>query len=225
VALEASATKDTAVFAHSDSGRGIDARSKTGRAVSAASEQGVALEASATKDTAVFAHSDSGTGIDARSKTGYAGIFTGNVLVTGDIQLQNADCAEDFQVADTAQAPPGTVMVLVEDGTLKPCAQAYDQKVVGVVAGAGSYRPGIVFDRVQMPDDRRVHISVMGKVACRADASFGAICIGDLLTTSPRVGCAMRVSDSDLARGSIIGKALSPLNGGEGLVNMLIALQ
>ena len=116
-------------------------------------------------------------------------------------------------------------MVLAEDGTLKPCAQAYDQKVVGVVSGAGSYRPGIVFDHAQTPDDRRVPISVMGKVACRADASYGEICIGDLLTTSPTVGCAMRVSIPDRARGSIIGKALSSLNEGEGLVNMLIALQ
>jgi hypothetical protein len=64
----------------------------------------------------------------------------------------------------------------------------------------------------------------MGKVACRADAAHGEISIGDLLTTSPTIGCAMKASDPNQRHGSIIGKALSSLKEGEGLVNMLIAL-
>ncbi len=144
---------------------------------------------------------------------------------SGDIILSNADAAEDFEVVDAAEASVGTVMVLAPDGRLQPCAEAHDRKVVGVISGAGPYRPGIVFNRGQEPDDKRVPISVMGKVACRADARYGAIGVGDLLTTSPTAGCAMRVSDADRAHGSIIGKALSPLESGQGLVNMLIALQ
>jgi hypothetical protein len=64
--------------------------------------------------------------------------------------------------------------------------------VVGVAAGAGGYRPGIVFDHRDAGPGSRVAISIMGKAACRADVSFGAIAVGDLLTTSPARGCAMK---------------------------------
>jgi hypothetical protein len=48
VAVDALSKYDTAVFAHSETGRGVDARS----------EQSVAIEASSKSDTAVFAHSE-----------------------------------------------------------------------------------------------------------------------------------------------------------------------
>jgi hypothetical protein len=143
----------------------------------------------------------------------------------GDIILNNADAAEDFEVACAEHVSPGLVMVLTDDGTLEPCSRPYDQKVVGVVSGAGPYRPGIVFDRGETPGPRRAPISVMGKVACCADATYGRIGVGDMLTTSPSHGRAMKASDPSRAFGSVIGKALSALDEGEGLVTMLITLQ
>ena len=142
----------------------------------------------------------------------------------GDIILSNGDAAEDFEVVEGAEASPGTVMVLGEDGRLRPCSGAYDRAVVGVVAGAGSYRPGIVLDR-RPADGRRLPISVMGKAMCRADAGHGPIRAGDLLTSSSSVGCAMRAADPQQAFGAVIGKALTPLDDGSGLVEMLIGLQ
>lgn len=143
----------------------------------------------------------------------------------GDIILNNADAAEDFEIANVDRATPGMVMVLDDDGRLEPCSHAYDRKVVGVVSGAGRYRPGIVFDRGATRDPHHAPISMMGKVACRADASYGAIGVGDLLTTSPSPGCAMRAADPARAFGAVIGKALSRLDEGEGLISMLISLQ
>jgi hypothetical protein len=143
---------------------------------------------------------------------------------SGDIILSNADAAEDFDLAAEAQAAPGAVMVLAGDGTVQPCTAAYDRKVVGVVAGAGSFRPAIVLDRRAGNDERRVPISVMGKAACRADAAYGAIEVGDLLTSSPTAGTAMRVADAPQAFGAVIGKALTPLPAGIGLVDMVIGL-
>ncbi|MCZ4588221.1 hypothetical protein R1X32_02615 (plasmid) [Rhodococcus opacus] len=143
----------------------------------------------------------------------------------GDIILSNADAAEDFEVAHAAEVVAGMVMVVGQDGRLTPCSRAYDQRVVGVVSGAGRYRPGIVFDRGEKSDDCRVPISVMGKVECRADAGYGSIHVGDLLTTSPHPGSAMKAADPARAFGTIIGKALNPLDEGEGLVPMLISLQ
>jgi DNA-binding beta-propeller fold protein YncE len=143
----------------------------------------------------------------------------------GDIILSNADAAEDFAVASGRETTPGTVMVLSEDGTLEPCTGPYDRKVVGVVSGAGPYRPGIVLDRKEASSQHRVPISVMGKVACRADAGYGRIRAGDLLTTSPSPGCAMKAADSDRGSGAILGKALGCLDAGRGLVPILVTLQ
>jgi hypothetical protein len=142
----------------------------------------------------------------------------------GDIILSNADAAEDFELAAGAEATPGTVMVLAGDGAVQPCTTAYDRKVIGVVAGAGAYRPAIVLDRRPGNDARRAPISVMGKVACRADAAYGAIEVGDLLTSSPTAGAAMRAADAAQAFGAVIGKALTPLREGAGLVDMVIGL-
>ena len=64
-----------------------------------------------------------------------------------------------------------------------------------------------------------------GKVSCRADARHGSISAGDMLTTSPTPGHAMVASDLPQAFGSVIGKALSPLPAGTGLVDVLITLQ
>jgi len=143
---------------------------------------------------------------------------------TGDIILSNADAAEHFDLADAVEAAPGAVMVLNSTGKLELASNPYDKKVVGVVAGAGNYRPGILLDH-RNNAAQRVPISVLGKVTCQADASFGSIEVGDLLTTSPTAGHAMKASDPFLAFGAVIGKALSPLNEGSGLVDVLITLQ
>jgi hypothetical protein len=143
---------------------------------------------------------------------------------SGDIILANADAAEHFDLAESAPVMPGALMVLNNEGKLEPSSTPYDKKVVGVVAGAGNYRPGIVLDH-QKGTERRVPISVLGKVTCKADARYGPIEVGDLLTTSATPGHAMRVSDPSRSFGSIIGKALSPLREGAGMVNVLITLQ
>jgi hypothetical protein len=57
-----------------------------------------------------------------------AGFFEGDVEVTGDIRLRNADCAEDFTVGANTSVEPGTVMVLGEEGVLYPSQNAYDKR-------------------------------------------------------------------------------------------------
>jgi hypothetical protein len=108
---------------------------------------------------------------------------TGNVEVTGDIRLSSADCAEEFDICETEQTKPGTVMVLGEGGKLEQSQKAYDKRVAGVISGAGNYKPGIVLDKRQS-DNIRQPIALLGKVYCKVDAQYGAIEVGDLLTTS-----------------------------------------
>jgi hypothetical protein len=155
---------------------------------------------------------------------GLAGFFAGDVVVTGDIRLTNADCAEDFDVSDADKVEPGTVMILSNEGALSESQQAYDKRVAGVISGAGNYKPGIVMDKQQTSDNRQP-VALMGKVFCKVDAQFGAIEVGDLLTTSPTPGHAMKTSDPFKAFGAVIGKALRPLADGKGLIPILIALQ
>ena len=97
-------------------------------------------------------------------------------------------------------------------------------RVAGVISGAGSYRPAIVLDR-QAPASDRKAIALVGKVYCKVDATDGPIEIGDLLTTSATPGHAMKATDPHRAFGAVIGKALRPLDRGQGLIPVLIALQ
>jgi hypothetical protein len=167
--------------------------------------------------------SDSGAGVYGKGGR-LAGYFEGDVEVTGDIRLTNADCAEDFDICATEQIEPGTVMVLGEEGKLEQSQKAYDKRVAGVVSGAGDYKPGIVLDKQQSSNTRKP-IALLGKVFCKVDAGHGAIEIGDLLTTSPTPGHAMKADDPLKAFGTVIGKALRPLAAGQGLIPILIALQ
>ena len=82
-------------------------------------------------------------------------------------------------------------MVLGEEEVLLPSQQAYDKRVAGVISGAGNYKPGIVLDK-QETQQRRLPVALLGKVFCKVDAQFGAIAVGDLLTTSSTPGHAMR---------------------------------
>jgi hypothetical protein len=159
-----------------------------------------------------------------------AGRFEGDVEVTGDLVLVGADVAEQFDVAgppgDVAAAPvdPGTVVVLDDRGALAPCTHAYDTRVAGVVSGAGDRVPALVLDRTPDAAADRRPVAVVGKVWCRADAAGEPIRVGDLLTTSGTGGHAMRAVDRDAAFGAVLGKALTPLVSGTGLVLVLVGL-
>src|SRR5215831_486929 len=177
----------------------------------------------------VQGNSVDGPGVVGFSQKGLAGRFDGNVEVSNtlrvrvDIVLQNGDCAEEFDASTTA-IDPGTVVVLDDDGTVRPSNSSYDKRVAGVVSGAGDYKPALILDR-QDSGNKRVPVSFLGKVYCKVDAEYGSIRVGDLLTTSPTLGRAMKVSDRLSAFGAVIGKALRPLERGQGLIPMLVALQ
>ena len=142
---------------------------------------------------------------------------------SGDIRLAGADCAEDFDADESQEFDPGSVMTIGEGGRLRPCTEAYDHRVAGVVSGAGSFRSGIVLD--SRHGQRRTPVALSGKVYCRIDATYSPVEAGDLLTTSATVGHAMKATDASRAFGAILGKALQPLGTGLGLIPILVALQ
>lgn len=216
---------------HTANGAGVIGKSQGGVAVFGTSEnhEGVHAETRSTKTAAMAAYQmnpDSPTAAFFAKHHGNrtAARFDGNVEVTGDITLPNADCAEDFDVAAAVLVEPGTVMVLGEDGILHQSQRAYDKGVAGVVSGAGEYKPGIVLDK-QHSQQNRQPIALLGKVHCKVDANHGPIEVGDLLTTSDTPGHAMKATDPLQGFGTIIGKALRSLDRGQGLIPILVALQ
>ena len=150
---------------------------------------------------------------------------SGNIRCN-DVNIPGADFAEDFDIdysiADTLE--PGTVMVLGRDGKLLESTQAFDRKVAGVVSGAGKYKAGITLDK-QLNSTNRMPIALSGKVMCKVDASYGSIEVGDLITTSPRKGYAMKADDPYKSFGAVIGKALADFPNGHGMLPILVALQ
>lgn len=147
------------------------------------------------------------------------------VNVKNDMILQGGmDCAEQFDTENGLQIEPGTVVVITSEGTLEVCREAYDKKVAGVVSGAGDYKPAIILDRRPSRSDRTL-VALVGKVCCKADAKYGPIGVGDLLTTSLTPGHAMKATEPTRVFGSVIGKALKALERGKGLIPILVALQ
>jgi hypothetical protein len=141
----------------------------------------------------------------------------------GDIFIANGDLAEEFDLAD-ANIVAGMVVILDETGGVAACCQAYDTRAAGVISGAGPFRPGLVLDK-RNTQRRRLPVAMMGKVHCLVDAGPAPIRPGDLLTTAVRFGHAMRATDRARAMGAIIGKALAPLDAGEGRIPILVTLQ
>lgn len=117
--------------------------------------------------------------------------------------------AELFALSEPAQ--PGDVLVADREslGRYRLATAASDAAVVGVVAG----EPGVLL----------APVALTGTVLVRADAGYGAIRIGDLLTTSATKGHAMRAAD--ILPGTILGKALEPLDAGRGLIRVLVMMR
>ena len=95
------------------------------------------------------------------------------------------------------------------EGALVASSRAYDRRVAGVISGAGDFRPGLVLDKHRAPGGNRQPVALMGKVFCKVDAAFGAVEVGDLLTSSPTPGHAMKTNDPSegLRRGDRQGAA------------------
>ena len=154
---------------------------------------------------------------------------THSLQITG-----GADFAENFDVnvapssSETlTKVEPGLVVSIDPEhpGKLTLSTQAYDSQVAGIISGAGGVKPGMMMSQTGTLADGQYPVALSGRVYCWADASFGAIKPGDLLTTSATPGHAMKVMDRERAQGAIIGKAMTGLKEGKGLALVLVTLQ
>ncbi len=165
-----------------------------------------------------------GIGLTTPSKTLQVnGTISTKVLeITG-----GSDLAEHFDIEAAETLLPGTVVSIDPDkpGQLRVARQAYDKTVAGIVSGAGDVQPGMLMGQAGTLASGQHPVALTGRVYCRVDAQYGAIRPGDLLTTSPTAGHAMKALDSGQAQGAILGKAMTSLDAGTGLVLVLVSLQ
>lgn len=151
-----------------------------------------------------------------------------NNLSTATLSIRGgADLAEPFNITPAAEAvPEGSVLVIDEEnpGKLKLSHHPYDRHVAGVISGANGINPGIQMQQQGLIEGGR-NVALTGRVYVRADASNGAIKPGDLLTTSATPGHAMKVTRHSKAQGAILGKAMTGLEAGRGMVLVLVSLQ
>lgn len=138
-----------------------------------------------------------------------------------------ADFAETFDIAESDLLQPGTVVSIDPEkpGQLRVSTAAYDKTVAGIISGAGGIQTGMLMGQEGTIANGKHPVALTGRVYCLVDATYGSIQAGDLLTTSPTAGHAMKAKDDKESRGAIIGKAMTSLQEGKALVLVLVSLQ
>lgn len=195
----------------------------------------------------LFVHTDGGLLLAANDEEGFSDLefkvdAQGNVYADGTYRCgqsvndggnelteeELAPCLTDDFPADFAEMlprgetglEPGDVLAVDRSGRLVPTTAPYQASVVGV----HSTRPSYVGNSRYLEDAGYAPLALTGLVPVKATAENGPVAPGDLLTSSSTAGHAMR-ADSDAPSGSVIGKALGPLEGSRGKVLMMVVLQ
>ncbi len=143
----------------------------------------------------------------------------GDVYIDGNYYNSGADFAEMLPAEDGLEA--GDVLAIGPDGRLVRSSAPYQTSVAGVY----STRPGFVGGAtMEETAQGKIPLAVVGIVPVKATTENGPIHPGDLLVTSSRPGYAMRAGENP-PQGTVLGKAMSALEAGEGLITVLITLQ
>ena len=199
-----------AVYDHANGVNGVNTAG--GYGVRAESDTGVALAAKSAEGNPIEAWDT-----NPNNRRWYVR-NDGEVYADGSFHSSGADFAEMLPAAEDLE--PGDVLVIDSDGQLLRSSSPYDTSVVGVY----STRPGFIGGSdEEMENPGEVPLAIVGIVPVKASAENGPIAPGDLLTTSSTPGHAMRADI--FVGGTIIGKALEPLEEGTSVIRMLVTLQ
>jgi hypothetical protein len=146
----------------------------------------------------------------------------GEVFADGTFHAGGADFAELLPAEDGLE--PGDALVIGRDGKLTRSTKTYQTSVVGVY----STQPGVLGGSNDVSHEGKAPLAVVGVVPVKVTDENGPIAPGDLLTTSSIPGLAMKASEITMGdtttypSGSIIGKALSGLESGQGTIQVLL---
>jgi len=73
-------------------------------------------------------------------------------------------------------------------------------------------------------EDNRPVLAVTGRVPCSVSTENGPIQVGDLLVASSTSGVAMKGNPEE-SMGAVVGKAMEPLEEGEGVIVVQVMLR
>jgi hypothetical protein len=166
----------------------------------------------------------------------------GNVTADGTFTPSGADLAEMIAVASGASTVGSGDVLVIDRETTRSVVRSTTARST-LVAGIYSTKPGFIggerdWDRpVGMGEGEgggytlldmasefdEIPMAVVGIVPCKVSAENGPIRPGDLLVTSATPGHAMR--DGAPVVGTVLGKALEPLESGTGSIRVLVTLQ
>ncbi|HMA38223.1 MAG TPA: S-layer homology domain-containing protein [Chloroflexia bacterium] len=162
------------------------------------------------------------------------------------VTVRKATTADDTGVAgvvDQAMYVPDAATKAAYDAQEAAIRSAMDRRAHAPAAAAGNEGPPAVAlpaatisdeqgtlhalpAATSVPPGGYCSVVTLGSYkAVKVDARFGAIHVGDLLTSSPHAGYAMKVTDKLAALGAVIGKALADLATGTGTISILVTLK
>jgi hypothetical protein len=140
-----------------------------------------------------------------------------------------SDLSENFEInSEKDSLEPGMIVSIDPKnvGELVLSQTACDKRVAGIISGAGGVKTGMLMGQAGTKADGKHPVALTGRVYCWVDADAGGpVEAGDLITSSNTPGHGMKVTDHARAAGAIIGKAMSSLEKGKGLVLVLVSLQ
>jgi len=222
------------------------------RGVYGSSDNGHGVYGHSTNSHGVYGQGGTGSGDYGGYFTGYRGVYADgstsyglytpdSIYVGGKIDLVGTVdplIGERFQVDPDANFEAGDLLVIDPDSPhLQLSAEPNDTRVIGVVGPEVDIQNGELmvivfgFQGAQPQPDEGGNVPPRSMVLVKADATYGSIRRGDLLTTSPTPGHAMKaqpvkIGEIEIYRpGTIIGKALESLESGRGLIPVFVALQ
>lgn len=152
---------------------------------------------------------------------------TGRVFADGGFQPNGADFAESMAVSGDRNLYSVGDLLVIDSASTRHLAIA-QQPYSTLVAGIYSTKPGMLGSTRKVDDPapaNEIPLAVVGIVPCKVTAENGPIQAGDLLVTSSTSGHAMKGTDRSRMLGAVVGKALEPLSGGSGVIQVLVTLQ
>ena len=169
------------------------------------------IESSEKMSSDAFSVSSDGS---AWSKRAYFSASGGFNTGRGADLAERIDTTEPLEASDLVEIDPQA------PGRYRKTRGPDSGLAIGVVASVPAIRlsnrpPGA-------EEDRRPLLALMGRVPVKATTENGPIRIGDLLVSSSTSGSVMRCALPDDCDGKLVGKALEALQGGDGVIEMLL---
>jgi len=144
----------------------------------------------------------------------------------GGVYPGGADVAERINTSEWVE--PGDVVEIDPEhpGFFRKSFSPYSTKVAGIISTSPGVILGNSFDEATDDwEDNRPVLAIAGRVPLQVTAENGPIQIGDLLVSSSIPGYAMRCDDSQKAVGSVVGKAMEPLEDATGVIVVQVMLR